>query len=111
MAYLKEWRLNQTEAVEGSGVVGPRAVDVKKNGKISTERQHRQIKFLNDRLEGDLGALKRVIRSMRGFKSMPTAYSAIRWIKVMRIIRNDNCGMLNPGVVGEARLVNRLFYL
>jgi IS6 family transposase len=48
---------------------------------------------------------------MRGFKSMPTAYAAIKGIEVMRMIRKGNCIMLDPGVAGEVRFVNRLFYL
>ena len=48
---------------------------------------------------------------MRGFKSMPTAYAAIKGIEVMRMIRKGNCVMLDPGVAGEVRFVNRLFYL
>ena len=35
---------------------------LKKEGKIEAELQHRQVKYLNNRLEGDHAALKRVIR-------------------------------------------------
>jgi transposase, IS6 family len=84
---------------------------LKREGKIEAELQHRQVKYLNNRLEGDHGALKRVIRPMRGFKSMPTAYAAIKGIEVMRMIRKGNCVTLDPGVAGEVRFVNRLFYL
>jgi transposase-like protein len=84
---------------------------LKTEGRIEADVQHRQVKYLNNRLEGDHAALKRVIRPMRGFKSMPTAYAAIKGIEVMRMIRKGNCVMLDPGVAGEVRFVNRLFYL
>ena len=84
---------------------------LKKEGKIEAGLQHRQVKYLNNRLEGDHAALKRVILPMRGFKSLPTAYVALKGIEVMRMIRKGNCMMLDPGVAGEVRFVNRLFYL
>jgi IS6 family transposase len=84
---------------------------LKQEGRIEAGLEHRQVKYLNNRLEGDHAALERVIRPMRGFKSMPTAYATIKGIEVMRMIRKGNCVMLDPDVAGEVRFVNRLFYL
>lgn len=42
---------------------------------------------------------------------MPTAYAAIKGIEVMRMIKKGHCAMLDPGVAGEVRFVNWLFYL
>ncbi|OPZ90739.1 MAG: hypothetical protein BWY75_00604 [bacterium ADurb.Bin425] len=39
-------------------------------GKCEPDIQHRQVKHLNNRLEADLGKLKRLIHPARGFKSM-----------------------------------------
>ncbi|MBN8662873.1 MAG: DDE-type integrase/transposase/recombinase [Candidatus Obscuribacter phosphatis] len=36
--------------------------------------EHRQVKYLNNRLAAEYGKLKRLIKPVRGFKSMKTAY-------------------------------------
>ncbi len=46
---------------------------------------HRQVKYLNNRLEADHGAIKRRIRSMLGFKSAKAAYATLKGIEAMRI--------------------------
>jgi IS6 family transposase len=73
--------------------------------------QHRQVKYLNNRLEADHGALKRLINPARGFKTLPTASATIKCIEVMRMIRKRQCLMLESGSTGEVRFVNRLFRL
>jgi transposase, IS6 family len=47
--------------------------------------EHRQVKYLNNRLEADYGALKRLINPTRGFKTLPTASATIKGFEVMRI--------------------------
>lgn len=73
--------------------------------------QHRQVKYLNNRLEADHGALKRLINPTRGFKTLPTASATIKGFEVMRMIRKRQCLMLESGAAGELRFVNRLFRL
>jgi len=68
--------------------------------------QHRQVKYLNDRLEADHGALKRLINPARGFKTLPTASATIKGFEVMRMIRKRQCLMLESGAAGEGRLVS-----
>jgi hypothetical protein len=70
---------------------------------------HRQVKYLNNRLEADHGAIKRRIRSMLGFKSAKTAYATLKGIEVMRMIRKLQCILLRPGIAAEARFFNKLF--
>ena len=72
--------------------------------------EHRQAEYLNNRLENH-GALKRGINPARGFKSLPTASATIKGFEVMRMIRKGHCLMLDSGVAGEVRFVNRLFRL
>jgi transposase, IS6 family len=48
--------------------------------------QHRQIKYINNRLEADHGALTRLINLPRGFKTFPTASATIKGFEVMRMI-------------------------
>lgn len=70
---------------------------------------HRQVKYLNNRLEADHGAIKRRIRSMLGFKSAKTAYATLKGIEAMRMIRKRQCILLKPGVAGETHFFNKLF--
>ena len=84
---------------------------LKKVGAMDRNIEHRQVKCLNNRLEADHGALKRVINPTRGFKSLPTASATIKGFEVMRMIRKGHRLMLDSGVAGEVRFVNRLFRL
>ena len=72
---------------------------------------HRQVKYLNNRIEADHGGLKRMIKPTRGFKSLPTAAATIKGFEVMRMIRKRQCLMLESGTAGEVRFVNWLFRL
>jgi transposase-like protein len=73
--------------------------------------EHRTSKHLNNIVEADHGALKRVIRPTRGFQRMKTASATLRGFEVMRMIRRGHCVLTQPGVAGEIRLVNQLFGL
>jgi transposase, IS6 family len=48
-------------------------------------------------------------RAALGFKSMKTA--TIKGFEVMRMIRKRQCILLESGVIGEVRFVNKLFDL
>ena len=84
---------------------------LQKEGLLSRTVEHRTSKYLNNVIEADHGALKRVIRPTRGFQRMKTAFATIRGFEVMRMIRHDHCMLPVPGVTGEIRLVNQLFGL
>ena len=70
--------------------------------------EHRQAKYLNNRIEADHGPIKRLCRATLGFQSMKTAYATIKGFEVMRMIRKRQCILLEPGVTGEVRFVARL---
>jgi transposase-like protein len=53
--------------------------------------EHRTSKYLNNIIEADHGALKRVIRSTRGFQSTKTASATLKGFEVMRMIRRGHC--------------------
>ena len=57
--------------------------------------------------------LKLLIRPVRGFKTLKTAYATIKGFEVMRALRKGQAGMfaLQGGIVGEARIVERAFDL
>ena len=84
---------------------------LKREGELKDTVQHRTSKYLNNRIEADHGALKRLIRPTRGFQSMKTAYATIKGFEIMRMIRRRHCILLEPGVMGEVRFVNKLFAL
>ncbi len=80
-------------------------------GSLSEDVEHRTSKYLNNIIEADHGALKRVIRPTRGFQSMKTARATIKGFEVMPMIRRGHCALTQPGVTGEIRLVEKLFGL
>jgi transposase, IS6 family len=84
---------------------------LQKEGLLSKNIEHRTSKYLNNIIEADHGALKRVIRPTRGFQSMRTASATLKGLEVMRMIRRGHCVQTQPGTTGEIRLMNELFGL
>jgi IS6 family transposase len=82
---------------------------LQQEGRLSTDTKHRTCKYLNNIIEADHGALKRVIRPTRGFQTMKTASATIKGFEVMRMIRRGHCLTCKPHVKDEIRFVNKLF--
>jgi IS6 family transposase len=80
-------------------------------GLLSKDVEHRTSKYLNNIIEADHGALKRVIQPTRDFQTMRRASATLKGFEVMRMIRRGHCVQTQPGVTGEIRLVNQLFGL
>jgi IS6 family transposase len=80
-------------------------------GLLSKDVEHRTSKYLNNIIEADHGALKRVIRPARGFQRMKTASATIKGFEILRMIRRGHCVLSHQGVAGEVRLVSQLFGL
>ena len=55
--------------------------ELKKQGKCPEQALHRQVKYLNNVIEADHGKLKQLIRPVRGFKTLKTAYATIKGFK------------------------------
>jgi transposase, IS6 family len=90
----------------------PRAIlRLQSEGLLSKNVKHRTSKYLNNILEADHGALKRVIRPTRGFQSMKTAAATLAGFEVMRMIRRGHYNKRRCRATGEVRLVNQLFGL
>jgi transposase-like protein len=90
----------------------PKAIRRLQNeGLLPQDVEHRTSKYLNNILEADHGALKRVIRPTRGFQRMKTARATLKGFETMRMIRRGHCMLRHAGVIGEVRLVNQLFGL
>jgi transposase-like protein len=85
--------------------------ELKKEGLLPADCLHRQVKYLNDRLESDPGKLKRLIKPTLGFQSMRTAYATIKGFEVMRMFPKRQFDFWIDAVGGrtEACFVNRLF--
>ena len=68
----------------------------------------------NNVVEADHGKLELLIRPVRGFKTLKTAYATIKGFEVMQALpQGPKAGLftLHDGIVGEARLVERAFGL
>jgi transposase-like protein len=90
----------------------PKAIRrLQSEGLLSKNVEHRTSNYLNNIIEADHGALKRVIRPTRGFQRMKTAFATIKGFEVMRMIRRGHCILQAAGTTGEIRLVNQLFGL
>ena len=88
----------------------PQAIErLKRDGQLSENTQHRTSKYLNNIIEADHGALKRVIKPARGFHTMRTATATIKGFEIMRMIRRGHCLTCKAGVHNEIHFVNRLF--
>ncbi len=70
-----------------------------------------QVKYPNNVVEADHGKLKQLIRSVRGFKTLRTAYATIKGFEVMRALRKGQAAIFNltGDARGEARIVERAF--
>ncbi|HHC6670863.1 TPA: DDE-type integrase/transposase/recombinase [Vibrio parahaemolyticus] len=62
---------------------------LKEEGVGPSNIHHRQVKYLNNRVESDHGKVKRLVIAVRGFQSKRTAYTIIKGFEVMRIFRKS----------------------
>jgi transposase-like protein len=90
----------------------PKAIRrLQREGLLSKDPEHRTSKYLNNIIEADHGALKRMIRPTRGFQRMKTASTTLKGFVVMRMVRRGHCKLRHAGVTGEVGLVNQVFGL
>ena len=83
------------------------------SGCCPPEIEHRQTKYLNNIIEAGHGKLKQLIRPVRGFRTMKTAYATIKGFKVMRALRKGQARAFNVhgGIKGEVRMIEHAFGL
>src|SRR3546814_2812921 len=110
---LKHWEKPATLNTDKAPSYGASITELKREGKLDRETAHRQVKYLNNVIKADHGKLKILIKPVRGFKSIPTAYATIKGFEVMRALRKGQARpwCLQPGIRGEVRLVERAFGL
>ena len=87
--------------------------ELKQEGQLPLKTEHRQVKYLNNRLESDHGKLKRLVKPTLGFKSMKTAYATLKGFEVMRAFKKGQGSLwrYQSDVKGEVWLINRTFGL
>ena len=86
---------------------------LRREGRLAASCQHRQVKFLDNRLEPDHGKLKLRIRPVRGFQSQRAAHNVIRGFETMRMFRKGQFRSMVDSLAGgsEARFIGRLFQM
>ena len=107
----KDWELPEVLNTDKAPTYAAAIAELKAEGKCPTDTRHRQVKYLNNVIEADHGKLKQLIRPVRGFKTLKTAYATIKGFEVMRALRKGQARMfaIQGGVVGEVRIVERAF--
>jgi len=70
---------------------------------------HVDRKYLNNRIEGDHGALKQILRPKRGFRKLTAAKNTLKGIETHRAIKKGHFANNEPGVLNEIAFVNGLF--
>ena len=84
---------------------------LRNEGRLAANGKHRQVKFLNNRLEFDHGKLKRWIRPARSFRSQKTAQNAMRGFETMRMFWKGQFRSMvdSPFDGSESCFIGRLF--
>jgi transposase, IS6 family len=107
----KPWDMPRVINTDKAGCYGVAIRELKNEGKMPHDTEHRQVKYLNNIVESDHGKLKRIIKPTLGFKSMKTAYATIKGFEVMRSLKKGQGSIyrIQEGITGEIRLVERCF--
>lgn len=110
---VKSYHRPSTLNTDQDKAYGPAILAVKKEGVCEEDVEHRQVKYLNNRIESDHGKLKRIIKPVRGFQSKKTAYATLKGFEVMRMFRKGQMDLWcnGKGIMGEVRLVESQFGL
>jgi transposase, IS6 family len=108
---LKDWEKPEVINTDKAPTYGIAISALKAEGKCLDKTVHRQVKYLNNVVEADHGKLKQLIRPVRGFKTLKTAYATIMGFEVMRALRKGQAAIFNltGDIRGEARTVERAF--
>ena len=107
----KDWELPEVLNTDKAPTYAAAIAELKAEGRCPKETRHRQVKYLNNVVEADHGKLEQLIRPVRGFKTMKTAYATIKGFEVMRAVRKGQARAFSVqgGIIGEARIVEGAF--
>lgn len=99
---MKQWEKPEIINTDKAPTYGIAISELKAEGKCPEETVHRQVKYLNNVVEADHGKLKQLIRPVRGFKTLKTAYATIMGFEVMRALRKGQAAIFNlTQVIGD----------
>jgi transposase-like protein len=82
---------------------GVAIAELKTDKKLKPDIVHRQVKYLNNRIEADHRKLKMLIKLMRGFQSMKTAYATIKGFEVIGVCQSS-CPFHGSNVMNHSPL-------
>jgi len=110
---LNNWEKLAIINTDKAPTYGVAISELKAEGKCPEGTVHRLVKYLNNVVEADHGKLKQLIRPVRGFKTLKTAYATIMEFEVMRALRKGQAAIFNltQDIRGEARIVERAYGL
>ena len=100
---MKEWEQPEVLNTDKAPAYAAAIAELKAEGKCPKDTRHRQVKYLNNVIEADHGKLKLLIRPVRGFKTLKTAYATIKGFEVMRALRKGQAGMFASRAALSAR--------
>jgi transposase-like protein len=96
--------------VDKNGAYPPAFEDLQEEKLVEEDCELRQVKYLNNQVEQDHRAVKRITRAGLGYKSFHTAWRTIRGIEIMHMINKGQVGGVNKkDVVGQKSFVESLF--
>ena len=110
------WRVDETYVkVKGKWAYLYRAIDKRDNTidfYLSPTRNTKAAKrFLGKAIKGRNHGRKRLIKSVRGFKSLKTAYATIKGFEIMYMFKKGQMNLWKywKGLTGEIRLIESQF--
>ena len=96
--------------VDKNAAYPPAFEDLKEEKALEPDCELRQVKYLNNRVEQDHRAVKRITRAGLGYKSFHTAWRTIRGIEIMHMINKGQVkGVNKKDVLGQKEFVESLF--
>ena len=85
-------------------------IELKEEGICPQTVEHRQVKYLNNVLEGDHGRLKRILGPKGAFKNRTSAYRTLKGMEAMHSLRKGQGTMFAYGQPNpDAAIVSRAF--
>ena len=110
---LKSWEQPRIINTDKAPTYAAALAELHDEGKCPEELEHRQVKSLNNIVEADHGKLKQLIKPVRGFKTLKSAYATIKGFEVMRALRKGQGSAFNltNDINGEVRMIERAFGL
>lgn len=88
----------------------PQAIkELKREGLLHKDLIHRQVKFLNNRIESDHRRIKRRSRPMLGFQSFKTAYRCLKGIEAMVMMIKRQSFFIKASIQQQVKFVHTLF--